>query len=206
MRLFVKSLTVIGIFATTPLVFADALEQTLQTMLQKKERHGDINLDYLNLNAQVVVPKVSRTFEIDEIVATYEAIEIRKKEADAYLARVTENKSTDYNKLVDEQRFALIEELLQFKLIAKAANEAFTEEEKGEIFKGVWIAQKRASTEVSNDELVALYEKKKGETLARSSNANIPTFMSVADKLKSEIIENKILMEVMQNASIEILD
>jgi hypothetical protein len=205
MSIIKRALWVIGFLVTQSTIQADSLGKVLQGMLHEKPQHSHVNLDYLNLNA-LPIQSALRTFKPDEVIATYETLQILKKEADIYLKEVTNGQNSDYNRLLGEQRFRLVEELFQMKLVMERAKQALSQQEKEEVFKSLWVAKKQKDMEVSNDALLALYEKKKRALLLKNPNAKVPSFMGAVKQLKREVMENRILEEAMNDVSIEVLD
>ena len=59
-------------------------------------------------------------------------------------------------------------------------------------------------TEVSNEEMIELYETMKKKSLATNPNAQIPPYISLGDKLKKQIMEKKIIDKLMADVKIVI--
>lgn len=136
------------------------------------------------------------------VIATVNGMEIHKKQADAYLKSVTHGKVKDFDRLPEKQRLLVIQDLAKPILVKEEIRKSITLEEKEEIFKQMWIEKKRSTLNVSNEEMTALYEKKKALMLAENPNADVPSYMSIASRLKSEIFEEKIIGDLMNDAKI----
>jgi len=140
------------------------------------------------------------------IVATVDGVNIRKSEADAYLKKATNGKVKDFDRLDKKRRLLLIEDLAKPIVINNLANNEISNEEKEKIFSQVWLQKKRESTEVTNDEMLLAYEEMKKVVLAKNPQAVIPPYISLGDKLKGQVLEQKIMSELNKNMEIVIID
>jgi 2-C-methyl-D-erythritol 4-phosphate cytidylyltransferase len=138
------------------------------------------------------------------IIATVNGKEIRKKEADTYLKNVTGGKVKDFDRLDKKQRLVLVKDLARPMVIMAAIDANITEEEREVIYKQMWIEKQKATIEVSSDEMLALYEMKKEKTLATNPQAEIPHYMSLGESLKAEIIEKKMMSNLLKDVNITI--
>ena len=112
-----KSLIAIGlsIFVLTSPIVADALKSSLTNLLNEEDSTGMVNLDGISINGKAK-PQASHNNFVksrspDTIIATVKGSEIRKKEADAFLKKVTKGKVNDFDRLPEEQQKVLIQEL-----------------------------------------------------------------------------------------------
>lgn len=140
----------------------------------------------------------------DAIVATVDGIAINKREADFFLRKVTKGKVKDFDRLDTKQRLALIKDLAKPILVKKVIKSDIIEEEKDEIFKQVWLAKQRKKIQVSNDEMLALYNNKKSMALLKNPKAVIPSYLSMGSKLKNEIFDTKIMKIINKDINITI--
>ncbi len=138
------------------------------------------------------------------VVATVNGIAITKKEADDFLKTVSSGRVKNFDTLDNKQRKILIGDLARPIIIADIADKNLTAEEKDAALKQLWIRKQRANIDVSNEEMLALYETKKEKTLAANPNAEIPPYISIGDVLKNEIFEKKMMERLMKDANIEI--
>ncbi len=140
------------------------------------------------------------------VVATVNGVDISKKEADSFLSRVTAGKVKDFDKLDKKQQKLLITDLAKPIIVKQEAYKQLTKKEKEGVLRQVWLEKQKSSIEVSSDEMLALYEEKKTQSLAINLNAVIPPYLSIGKQLKNEIIEKKITQKLMKDVEIEILD
>lgn len=130
--------------------------------------------------------------------------EILKNEADAYLKAVSQGKIDDIDKLDKRQRETLISDLVKPLLILEAADNNLSAEEKNTIFKQHWLQKQREILVVSNEEMLALYEKKKADTLANNPQGIVPPYMQMGAALKNEVFETKMTHMIMKDVNITV--
>ena len=138
------------------------------------------------------------------VVATINGQNIRKKAADTFLKQVTGGKVKDFDRLDKKQRLVLIKDLARPILFQQAAENNVSIEEKEAIFKQMWLEKQRASIEVSNEDMLALYEAKKTKALTVNPKAQIPAYMSLGASLKNEVIEKKMMENLMKDVNITV--
>jgi len=138
------------------------------------------------------------------VVATVDGTPIVKKSVDIYLKSVTNGKVKDFDRLDKKQRLILIKDLARPILLKAAVEHNITKIEKETIFKQLWLSKQRTSIEVSNEEMVALYEAKKAQTLAKNPTAQIPPYISLGESLKNELLEKKIMKNLMKDVNITV--
>lgn len=100
----------------TPIA-ADVLKNSLTNILNDKSSVGMVNLDNLSINGK---PKPANNFKKrspNTIIATVKGYKIRKKEADAFLKKVTKGKVKDYDRLPKKQRKVVIKELARMNTL-----------------------------------------------------------------------------------------
>lgn len=250
--------------------YADALSNSLNGMLQKKDTSGMVNLSGISLNGKPkrkkvirrvfkgragktvighyndgkkvrkseadkyirkvtkgkikdldMLPKKQRLLVLSDlqkmyamkhfksrpstaIIATVNGKKIHKKEADSLLKKVTAGKVKDFDRLDKKQQLVLLQDLARPMIILDAMEKDVLPEEKEEILKQVWLEKQRAKIEVTSEEMLVLYEKKKAQTLASNPQAQIPPYIALGDRLKNEIVEQKIMARVMKDVNITI--
>jgi 2-C-methyl-D-erythritol 4-phosphate cytidylyltransferase len=138
------------------------------------------------------------------IIATVNGMNIRKKEANAYLNTVTKGKVKDFDRLDKKQQQVVISDLARPMVIKDAVNKDISTQEKEEIFKQMWLEKQKASMSVLPEEMLAFYENKKAQILAQNPQTQIPPYISLGDRLKKEILEQKIMEKVMKDVNITI--
>ncbi len=140
----------------------------------------------------------------ETVIATVNDENITKGDADNYIAQVTQGNIKDFDMLDKKQKEMVIKDLARPILLAEDAQKNMSEEEKALVFRQMWIEKQMANTEVSNDEMLALYESMKKETLAKNPNAKIPPYISLGEKLKKQVLEKKIIDRLMEGVQIVI--
>ena len=246
-------------------VAADLLKNSLTNILNTKDSVGMVNLDNLSINGKRLPQTNLKKRSPNTIISTAKGYKIRKKEADAFLTKVTKGKVKDYDRLPKKQRKIVIQELLKIhtlknkktrpsntviatvngvEIIKKDADDflksmtagrvdnfdtldkkqqeqllsdlakpivlkyiaeaELTREEKDGILRQMWLEKQKHKITISNDEMMALYEKKKKKSLAINPNAVIPPYLTIGDQLKSELLENKITQKLMKDVIIDI--
>ena len=108
-------------------IFADALKSSLTNILNDKSSVGMVNLDNLSINGKPK-PKAT-TFKKrspNTIISTIKGYKIRKKEADAFLNKVTKGKVKDYDRLPKKQRKVVIKELVKIHTLKNRKSRAPT--------------------------------------------------------------------------------
>jgi hypothetical protein len=138
------------------------------------------------------------------VVAKVNGIAILKKKADSYLKSVTRGKVKDFDRLPNKQRLLVIQDLAKPIVLKEAIESSITAEEKEEIFKQMWVEKRRKTLTVSSEEMLALYELKKQKALEANPNAVIPNYMSLGASLKNEILEQKIMGDLMKDVNITV--
>ncbi|HHD79567.1 MAG TPA: hypothetical protein ENK98_08070 [Epsilonproteobacteria bacterium] len=138
------------------------------------------------------------------VVAIVNGQKIHKKSADHYLKLVTKGKVTDFDKLDKKQRLVLIKELARPIVLQADIDQNLTKDEKEAVLSQAWLQKQRATTKVTNEQMLALYEAKKAKALAVNPQAQIPPYISLGENLKNEIIEKEIMAHLMKNVNITV--
>ena len=138
------------------------------------------------------------------VIATVDGKPIHKKEANALLKKVTAGKIKDFDMLDKKQQAMLVEDLAKPIVLHEAIANDISPEERDEIFKQMWLEKERATISVTSEEMLALYENKKAQILARNPQAQIPPYISLGEQLKSEIIKQKIMSNITKEMKISI--
>ena len=168
-------------------------------MLPKKQR-----LLVLNDLQKIYAMKHFKHRSPTAVVATINDKEILKKEADLFLKKVTDGKVKDFDRLDKTQQMALVEDLARPIVILDAIENDIFPEEKENIFKQAWLEKQRGVINVTADEMLKLYEKKKAQSLAVNPQAQIPPYISLGNRLKNEIFEQKVMFNIMKDVNITI--
>ncbi|GIT98315.1 hypothetical protein [Sulfurovum sp. TSL1] len=183
-------------------VSADDLKNSLTDMLNTKETSGIVDLGNINLDAK---PKQPKTRSSKAMIATVNGHKIIKKEADSYLQERTQGKVTDFDHLPPEQRSRLIQELALPIIVLDAAEKELTEEEKQAVYTRTWMQKEARKINVTDEEALRVYDQLKQQAKEHNATQNIPSFESVKDKLKIQIIEKTLVDKLVKDAKIEVL-
>ena len=138
------------------------------------------------------------------VIATVNGVKIIKKEADSFLKKMTSGKVKDFDMLDKKQRKLLITDLARPIVLKSEVDMNLTAEERDGILRQVWLEKQKSTIDVTNDEMLTLYEEKKAQSLAVNPNAVIPAYLTIGKQLKSEVIEKKITQKLMKDVKIEI--
>lgn len=106
-------------------VAADALKNSLTNILNDKSSVGMVNLDNLSINGKPKSrPTNFKKRSPNTIISTVKGYKIRKKEADAFLNKVTKGKVKDYDRLPKKQRKIVIAELVKIHKVKNKKSRA----------------------------------------------------------------------------------
>jgi len=181
---------------------ADALKNSLSRMVHERDTTPGM-VDLSRLDQPMAGPIKARP--ANAVIATVNGHKIRKKQADDYLKSRTKGKITNFDTLPKEQRIRLVKELALPILIASKAKKELSEQEKEAVFVSAWMHKQASKVTVTDAEVQAFYDQLKKKTMERNSGNNIiPPFDSIKNKMKSQMIEKKIMDKLMQNVKIEV--
>jgi hypothetical protein len=183
-------------------VSADALKNSLNSMLKEKDTTPSmVSLDNV-MNAKPKPVKKSRSSKA--VVATVNGHKIRKKEADAYLKKVTGGKVSDFDALPKKQRMRLIKELALPLLVAQQAKRELSSQEQEMVLSRMWMRKEAMKIKVTDDEAQKAYEQMKQKAVENNASDKIPEFEKVKNNIKGKLIENKILGTLMKDVRIKV--
>ena len=202
-----KFLVVMGLFCGLFVnsVSADGLTNNLNSMLNKKETTPMVDLSNLNVNAKPVQPKV-KTRSSKAVVATVNGHKIIKKDADAYLKNRTKGQVTNFDLLPKKQRVRLLQEMSISTLASDAAKKDLSEQEKLAITTRVWMQKEALQTKVTDDQAKEIYDQMVQRSKDTNSTKVIPSFDSIKDRMKMQIVEKQIVGKLMKGVDIKIID
>ncbi len=208
MKIFLVVLSVfLGLFVDS--VSADELKNSLTNMLSnEKETSGSmVNLSGVSVDGKPRgVPELQKTRSPKAVVATVNGHKVFKKEADEHIKKRTQGKITDFDRLPEEQRLRIIEELSLPILALDSAEKELSAEAKEDLYKRIWMQQKASKLIITDAQVQAVYNQLKQRSEENNNTANIPTFDSIKDKLKSQMIEKKIIDKLMKDVKIKVED
>lgn len=184
---------------------ADSLKNSLTNMMNTDESVPMVDLGNISLNAKpkIVAPQKKKRAK-SAIVAWVNKHKILKKEADTYLSKRTKGKLKDMDSLPIKQQNRLIHEMALPYLAMDAANKELSSIEKETILTRTWIQKEAQKVKISEDDVKSVYRKMKQNALDQNSTEPIPTFERVKVQLRSQMIEKKIISNVMKDVKIEI--
>ena len=184
---------------------ADALKNSLTNMLNEKDTASMVDLSGINLNGKPqAIPEMKKTRSSKAVVATVNGHRVLKKDADAHLKKRTQGKMSNFDLLPKEQRLRIIQEMSLPILALDSAKKEVSLEEKEAIYKRIWMRQEALKIKITDEELKEVYNKLKQQSEENNNTANIPSFESVKEKMKLQMIEKKMIDNLMKDAEIKV--
>lgn len=189
-------------------VSADGLTNNLNNMLNKKETTPMVDLSNLNVNAKPkpVQREAVKTRSSKAVVATVNGHKIIKKDADAYLKKRTQGQVSNFDLLPKKQRKRLLQEMSISTLASDAAKRELSGEEKSAISTRVWMQKEALETKVTDEQAKEIYEQMEQRAKDANSSKPIPSFDSIKDRMKMQIVEKKIVGKLMKGVEIKVID
>lgn len=182
-------------------VSADALKNSLTSIMNTKEEPTMVDLGNINLNKK---PKVKKNRSAKSVLATINGHKILKKSADTYLSQRTQGKVTDFDTLPKDQRARLIQELSLPILAMDAAKKELSDKEKEAVFTRTWMQKEARTIKVSDDDALGVYNQLKKEAEDTNVTDPIPPFETIKDRLKLQIVEKMIVGKLMKDVEIKV--
>lgn len=185
---------------------ADALKNSLTNMLNEKDTSSSmVNLNNIGLNGKPgPVEKVRKTRSAKAIVATINGHKILKKEADAHLKKRTQGKMSNFDHLPKKQRLRLIQEMALPVVALDSAQKELSGEEKEAVYTRLWMQKEALKMKITDEQVKEVYDQLKHQAQENNSTKNIPTFESIKDKMKIQMIEKQIVGNLMKNVEIKV--
>lgn len=205
----------LGLLITS--IHADALKNSLSNMLEKKETSSIVDLGQINLDGKPKhIKKVRKTRSSKTVIATINGYKLIKKKADIYLSERTKGKIKNFDLLPLQQRKRLIKEMAFPILAIDAAKKELSEQEKSAIYTRMWIQIEAQKLDIPNEDVIGVYNILKAEAEKRKSEQNItqennatkafPAFQVIAAKIKGQMIEKKLVDNIMKDVKIKIAE
>lgn len=192
-----------GLFVNS--VSADALKNSLTNMLNEKETSSMVNLSGISLDGKPkVIPELQKSRSANAVVATVNGHKVLKKEADEHLKKRTQGKVSDFDRLPEEQRLRIIQELSLPILALDSAQKELSVQEKESIYQRMWMQQEALKIKITDEQIQTVYDQLKQRSEENNNTANIPSFESIKDKLKAQMIERKIIAKLMKDIEIKV--
>jgi len=184
---------------------ADALKNSLTHMLSEKESSSVMGLGSLDLYGdQPAKPKVKRTRSPKAVVATVNGQKILKREADRHLKMRTQGAVSNFDLLPKKQKQRLIKEMAMPLIMLANANKELSPQEREAALVRSWIERETRKTKISDEAIKEAYAQMKQQALEHNSTRTIPPLEAIAERMRAQMIEKKIIGEVMKDIKIEI--
>ena len=185
---------------------ADALKNSLTSIMNTKEKSSVVDLGEINLNARPKPIKyVRKKRSSTAVVATINGIKVIKKDADAYLKQRTQGKVKNFDLLPKKQQRRLIKEMALPIVISKKAEDELTDAEKAIVFSRVWMRKEATTVEISDAQLLEAYNTMKQTAIEQNATTPFPEFDQVKNKLKMQMIERTIVGKLLKTAKFQIM-
>jgi hypothetical protein len=187
-------------------VSGDALKNSLTSIMNQKEKASVVDLGEINLNARPKpIYRAPKKRSSKAVVATINGEKVIKKDADAYLKQRTNGKVKNFDLLPKKQQKRLIEEMALPMVITKVAVDELSDEEKLSVYTRTWMRKEAASIEITDEELSEVYNQMKQKSIDDNATTPFPEFDMVKDKLKMQMIERKIVGDLLKTAKFQIM-
>lgn len=187
----------------TSSVSADDLKNSLTNMLNEQDSPSMVNLNNINLDAKPV-QKIRKTRSSNTVIATINGHKIIKKDADAYLKQRTQGKVTDFDQLPPAQRSRLIQELSLPVIVLDTAKKELSEEEKQAVYTRAWMQKEALKIKITDEQAMQVYNQLKQQSQENNATGKIPPFESIKDKLKIQMIEERLIGKLMKDVEIKV--
>ena len=191
----------------TSSLYGDALKNSLTNIMNTDDSQQMVDLSNLNLNAKPKpVKKVHKNRAPETVIGTVNDHKIIKKDADGYLAQRTQGKVTNYDTLPLKQQKMLMQEMGLPYLAYDAAKKELTPLEKETIINRTWMQKEARKIEIKDDEVRVIYEQLKQQSADNNETQAIPTFEAIKDRLRMQMIEKKMMTELMKDVKIKVAE
>ena len=182
-------------------VSADALKNSLTSIMNTKEEPTMVDLGNINLNQK---SKVKKNRSGKSVIATVNGHKVLKKSADTYLSQRTQGKVTDFDTLPVDQRTRLIQELSLPILALDAAKKELSAKEKEAAFTRIWMQKVAVDVKVTDDDILSVYNQLKKQAEDNNVTKPIPPFETIKDRLKLQMVEKTIIGKLMKDVEIKV--
>lgn len=203
-KLFTSLIISIGLLSSS--LSADELKNSLNRILNEKDKKPSINLSNINLDGKPrYVKKAPVTRSKKAVVATVNGKKIVKRDADNYLKERTKGRVKNFDLLSRKQRKNLIKELA-FPIVAiQVAQKELSAGEKDAIYSRTWMQKQAVGITISDDDAMVIYKQIERQAEDRNETDRLLPFETVKNKIKSQMLEKSILGKLMESVEIEIL-
>lgn len=203
-RFFTLLIISLGLLVSS--ISADELTNSLNKMLKQKDNKPRVNLSNINLDGKPrYVKKAIRTRSKKAVVATVNGEKIRKRDADNYLKKRTKGKVKNFDLLAKKQRRNLINEIAYPMIITQKAQKELSSEEKEGVYSRTWMQKQAVGIKISDDEAMVIYKQIEKQAEDKNETDRLLPFETVKNKIKSQMLEKRILGKLMKDVEIDIL-
>lgn len=198
---FATSALVVSLLTTG--IYADALKNSLTNFMNEKETSSVVDLGNINLNPK---PKKAtpKHHSSKAAVATVNGHKIIKKDADHYLAQRTQGKIKDYDMIPPQQQKRLISEMSFPLLVLDAAKKELNAEEIQSAYDREWMKREAQKVDIKDEDVLTVYNQIKQDALDHNETKPIPPFNAIKGRLKSQMIEKRLIGNLMKDALIKV--
>ena len=201
-KLFIVLGLSFGLFVSS--ASSDELTNSLNNMVNKKEKSMIVNLDHINLDGKPK-PKVPKTRSKKAVVATINGKKIIKRDADSYLKSRTKGKMKNFDHLAKKQRKQLINEIGYPIILSQQAKKELSQKEIDSIIVRTWMQKEASTIRISDDEALAVYSVIEQQAKDTNRTDELIPFETIKNKIKGQMVEKRILGKLMKDAEINIL-
>ena len=184
---------------------ADALKNSLSNIMHTKKSSSLVDLGNIHLNAKPKHVK-KRKRSSKAIVAVVNKHKIVKKDADSYISLRTRGQIKDFDLLPKKQRTRLVKELAIPSLAADVAKEELNSLEKETALTRMLIQKEAQKITINDEEVMRVYTQMKQQALLNNSTQKVPAFEQIKEKLKSQIIEKRVMAQLMKDVKIQVIE
>ena len=200
---FATSALVVSLLTTS--IYADALKNSLTNFMHTKEKSSVVDLGNINLNAKPKPRKpIIKHHAATAAIATVNGQNIVKKDADIYLARRTQGRIKNFDMIPPQQQKRLIREMAFPIIVRDAAAKELTAEEIQSVYNRTWMQKEARKVDIKDDEVRKIYNQIKQKAVDNNNTRPIPTFEAIKGRLKSQMLEKRLIGKLMENVKIEV--
>ena len=200
---FATSALVVSLLTTG--IYADALKNSLTNFMNTKEKSSVVDLGNINLNAKPKPKKPSiKHHKKTAVIATVNGHKIIKKDADDYLVQRTQGKIKDFDMIPRAQQKRLISEIAFPIMVLDTAKKELNAEEIQSVYNRAWMKKEAQKVKVTDDEVLKVYNQIKQDARDHNQTKPIPPFDAIKGRLKMQMIEKRMISNLMKDVKIEV--
>ena len=202
---FATSALVVSLLSTG--IYADALKNSLTNFMNTKETSSVVDLGNINLNAKPKPKKPTiKHHSSKAAIATVDGHNILKKDADSYLVQRTQGKIKDFDMIPPQQQKRLISEMAFPMMVLDAARKELSAEEIQSVYNRVWMKKEAQKIAINDEDILKVYNQIKQDALDHNETKPIPPYDAIKDRLKMQMIEKRMMSNLMKDVKIEVAE